>query len=146
MLSDSLLSGRSPGARDWKNGALRMSVGAGQHPDSQTHSNQQPPSKTNGGESSTAEQPVHWESVWRTGPLDSIFLSHFLCMCLSHYFIFSLWIQSGQQNSVWNVVLAASGGHSQILCCLSLGSQLLARLSVSSFHICHTSETPWLAY
>ena len=63
----------------------------------------------------------------------TIFLSHFLCMCLSHYFIFSLWIQSGQQNSDWNVVLATSEGHSQILCCLSLSSQMLTQLSLRFF-------------
>lgn len=101
--------------------------GAGQHPDSQHTATSSHHPKSNGGESSTAEQSVHWESVGRTGPPDSIFLSHFLCMCLSHYFIFSPWSQSGQQNSDWNVVLATSGGHSQILCCLSLSSL--------SFHI-----------
>lgn len=46
--------------------------------------------------SKTVEGRVHLQSglstgtQWGTGPLDSIFPSHFLCMCLSHYFIFSL--------------------------------------------------------
>lgn len=76
---------------------------------------QQTTSRTNEREGSTAKQPVHWESSGRTGPPDSIFPSHFLCMCLSYYFIFSLWIPSGQQNSDRNVVLAANDRHSQIL-------------------------------
>ena len=130
------LSGRCPAAQDRNNNPLRMSVGAGQHPDSQhTVISSHHPKPVEGG-SSTAERPVHWESIGRTGTLDSIFLSHFLCMCLFHYFIFSLWIQPGQQNSDWNVVLATSDGHSQILCCLSLSS-LTQSLSVSSFHICY---------
>lgn len=68
-----------------------------------TANTQQPPYKPTGGESSTAEQPVHWESVGRTGPLDSVPLSDFLCMCLSH-FIFSLWIQTQTGTWCWQQV------------------------------------------
>lgn len=100
-----------------------------------TRSDQQPPTKTKGGESSAAEQPVHRESVGRTEPLS---LSHFLCMCLSHYFIFSLSAQSGQLNSDWNVVLATSGGHSQILCSfISRLSCVNAAVSVVFSHLLH---------
>lgn len=122
----------------WNNSTLRMSACAGQHPDSQHTATIQNQRR---GEFN-CRTPVHWESVRRTGPLDSVILTHFLCMCLSHYFIFSLWIQAGQQNSDWNVVLATSEEHAQILCCLSLSSQLLTRLSVSSY----TPEALWLAY
>lgn len=86
---------------------------------------------------------IHWQRGFRDGtvcPLESkvwkwatrlfFSLTHFLCTCLPHCFIFSLWILSGQQNSAWNVVLAESDGHSQIVRCLSL----------SCYHSCHLNK------
>lgn len=63
-------------------------------------------------------------------------------MCLSHYFIFSLSAQSGQQNSDWNVVLATSGGHSQILCSfISRLSCVNAAVSVVFSHLLHFTNS-----
>lgn len=92
------------GVLDWNNTTLQMSVSATsrQHPEPMKRRVQQLNSQSTG---SLGGELGH----------QTIFLSHFLCMCLSYYFIFSLWIPSGQQNSDRNVVLAANDRHSQIL-------------------------------
>lgn len=80
-----------------------------------TANTEQPPYKPTGGESSTAEQPVHWESVvenWATGLRSPLWLP--LHVSLSFHFL------SLDPNTDWNVVLATSGGPFQSFCCLSL--------------------------
>lgn len=83
-----------------------------------TVSRQQTPSRTSEGKSSKAEQAIHREYKGRTGPLGSLPLH----VSASLFDFFSLRLE----------LLAATEGHSQILCCLSLKSHLLTQLSLWS--------------
>lgn len=82
-----LSSGCSPG-RPNNRSPKRTSVGDGRH-----HTAARP--KKSGGVQQNRPLGVCEGRKWATVLCD---LSHFPCMCLSHYFIFSLWIQTGQQH------------------------------------------------
>lgn len=148
--SDSFLSGWSPEARHWNNSSPpRTSVGLWKRKKASwqpTRSDQQPPTKTKGGESSAAEQPVHRESVGRTGPL-SLSLSLTSSACVSLIISFSLSRRSpGNRTQTGTWCWQQVADTPRFSAVLSLGSRVLTRLSVSCFHICCTSQTLRSAY
>lgn len=87
-LTDCQWSGWSPAAQDWNNSPLRMSVGAGQHPDSQhTATSSHHPKAVEGEEfncRTTRPLGVYWKN-WATGLYISLSLPLHVSLSLFHF-------------------------------------------------------------
>lgn len=137
VLPDSRSSGRSPESPGLEQKSAedeRRCWTASRQP-THTHSDQQPPSKTSGRESSAAEQPVRRESEGRTGPLhsNSLSLSLPLHVSISFYYFLSL---DPVRATKLRLERGAGNKRRTLPDSLLFVSQLLTRLSVSSSHIC----------
>lgn len=125
--------------------ALEQHHSVDEHPDGQHTATSGPPSKREEFKCITAHPLGSLRG--ELGHQTKIFLSHFLCMCLSHYFIFSPWIQSGQRKLRVERGVGNKSEDTPRYSVLFIAPLSTVNTVVTArFHICYMWETLWLAY